>query len=150
MKLEEMEVVELWFTKSKEEVLRSLDTDVKEGLSSQEAEKRLQSFGRNELDVKKKESIVKKVIGQLEDPMIIVLLIAAFLSYVSSGFKDWTDSVIILLIVVINAIISISQENNANKSLEALQKMSAPLAKVIRNKKNGTYRNSDVGPRRYH
>lgn len=122
-------------TKSKEEVLRSLDTDVKEGLSSQEAEKRLQSFGRNELDVKKKESIVKKVIGQLEDPMIIVLLIAAFLSYVSSGFKDWTDSVIILLIVVINAIISISQENNANKSLEALQKMSAPLAKVIRNKK---------------
>ncbi|WP_174784279.1 calcium-translocating P-type ATPase, PMCA-type [Enterococcus sp. VV15] len=130
-----MEVVELWFTKSKEEVLRSLDTDVKEGLSSQEAEKRLQSFGRNELDVKKKESIVKKVIGQLEDPMIIVLLIAAFLSYVSSGFKDWTDSVIILLIVVINAIISISQENNANKSLEALQKMSAPLAKVIRNKK---------------
>lgn len=54
MKLEEMEVVELWFTKSKEEVLRSLDTDVKEGLSSQEAEKRLQSFGRNELDVKKK------------------------------------------------------------------------------------------------
>lgn len=135
MKLEEMEVVELWFTKSKKEVLRSLDTDVKEGLSSQEAEKRLQSFGRNELDVKKKESIVKKVIGQLEDPMIIVLLIAAFLSYVSSGFKDWTDSVIILLIVVINAIISISQENNANKSLEALQKMSAPLAKVIRNKK---------------
>ncbi|MDB1652845.1 calcium-translocating P-type ATPase, PMCA-type [Enterococcus durans] len=130
-----MEIVELWFTKSKEEVLRSLDTDVKEGLSSQEAEKRLQSFGRNELDVKKKESIVKKVIGQLEDPMIIVLLIAAFLSYVSSGFKDWTDSVIILLIVVINAIISISQENNANKSLEALQKMSAPLAKVIRNKK---------------
>ncbi|WP_413120788.1 calcium-translocating P-type ATPase, PMCA-type [Enterococcus durans] len=130
-----MEVVELWFTKSKEEVLRSLDTDIKEGLSSQEAEKRLQSFGRNELDVKKKESIVKKVIGQLEDPMIIVLLIAAFLSYVSSGFKDWTDSVIILLIVVINAIISMSQENNANKSLEALQKMSAPLAKVIRNKK---------------
>lgn len=135
MELEEMEVVELWFTKSKEEVLRSLDTDIKEGLSSQEAEKRLQSFGRNELDVKKKESVVKKVIGQLEDPMIIVLLIAAFLSYVSSGFKDWTDSVIILLIVVINAIISISQENNANKSLEALQKMSAPLAKVIRNKK---------------
>ena len=76
MELEEMEVVELWFTKSKEEVLRSLDTDIKEGLSSQEAEKRLQSFGRNELDVKKKESIVKKVIGQLEDPMIIVLSVS--------------------------------------------------------------------------
>lgn len=127
--------MDLWFTKSKEEVLRSLDTSAAAGLSSQEGEKRLQSFGRNELEVKKKESLLKKVIGQLEDPMIIVLLIAAFLSYVSSGFEDWIDSVIILLIVVINAIISISQENNANKSLEALQKMSAPLAKVIRNGK---------------
>ncbi|RGC44163.1 calcium-translocating P-type ATPase, PMCA-type [Enterococcus gallinarum] len=130
-----MNTVDLWFTKSKEEVLRSLDTNAAAGLSSQEVEKRLQSFGRNELEVKKKESLLKKVIGQLEDPMIIVLLIAAFLSYVSSGFEDWIDSVIILLIVVINAIISISQENNANKSLEALQKMSAPLAKVIRNGK---------------
>lgn len=125
----------LWFAKSQEEVLNSLDTNVEEGLSSQEVEKRLQSFGRNELEVKKQESLLKKVLGQLEDPMIIVLLIAAFLSYVSSGFEDWIDSVIILLIVVINAIISISQENNASKSLEALQKMSAPLAKVIRNGK---------------
>ncbi len=125
----------LWFAKSQEEVLNSLDTNVEEGLSSQEVEKRLQSFGRNELEVKKQESLLKKVLGQLEDPMIIVLLTAAFLSYVSSGFEDWIDSVIILLIVVINAIISISQENNASKSLEALQKMSAPLAKVIRNGK---------------
>lgn len=125
----------LWFAKSQEEVLSSLDTNIEEGLSSQEVEKRLQSFGRNELEVKKQESLLKKVLGQLEDPMIIVLLIAAFLSYVSSGFEDWIDSVIILLIVVINAIISISQENNASKSLEALQKMSAPLAKVIRNGK---------------
>ncbi|MDT2744639.1 calcium-translocating P-type ATPase, PMCA-type [Enterococcus asini] len=130
-----MDTVALWFAKSQEEVLSSLDTNVEEGLSSQEVEKRLQSFGRNELEVKKQESLLKKVLGQLEDPMIIVLLIAAFLSYVSSGFEDWIDSVIILLIVVINAIISISQENNASKSLEALQKMSAPLAKVIRNGK---------------
>lgn len=130
-----MAIVDLWYDKSKEEVLHSLDTDIQKGLSSKEAEKRLEKFGRNELEVKKKESLLKKVIGQLEDPMIIVLLIAAFLSYVSSGFSDWIDSIIILLIVVINAIISISQENNANKSLEALQKMSAPLAKVIRNGK---------------
>ncbi|KPG74218.1 calcium-translocating P-type ATPase, PMCA-type [Enterococcus sp. RIT-PI-f] len=122
----------LWFAKSKEDVLQALDTDQQQGLSKQEVEKRLQSFGHNALDVQKKESLLKKVIGQLKDPMIIVLLIAAFLSYVSSGFEDWVESVIILLIVVINAIISISQENNASKSLEALQKMSAPLAKVIR------------------
>src|SRR5699024_1842301 len=87
------------------------------------------------LEEQEKESIFMKVLGQLKDPMIIVLLIAAVLSYVSSGFQDWVEPVIILLIVVVNAIISISQENNADKSLEALQKMSAPLAKVIRNGK---------------
>lgn len=125
----------LWYHDTKDEVLESLDTDVTKGLSSAEVEKRLQSFGKNELEAQKKESMLKKVIGQLEDPMIIVLLIAAVLSYVSSGFEDWVDSVIILLIVVVNAIISISQENNASKSLEALQKMSAPLAKVTRNGK---------------
>lgn len=125
----------LWYHDSKEEVMKNLSTDMKEGLSSQEAEKRLQTFGKNELEAQQKESMFKKILGQLKDPMIIVLLIAAILSYVSSGFEDWVDSVIILLIVIINAIISISQENNANKSLEALRKMSAPLAKVIRNGK---------------
>lgn len=127
--------MDLWFTQRKEEVLRALDTNEKTGLSTQEAQQRLQSFGRNELEAKKGDSLLKKVIDQLKDPMIIVLLIAAFLSYAASGFEDWIESVIILLIVVINAIISISQENNANKSLEALQKMSAPLAKVIRDGK---------------
>ena len=124
-----------WYHDTKEEVLKSLDTDVENGLTEAEVEKRLQSFGSNELEEQEKESIFMKVLGQLKDPMIIVLLIAAVLSYVSSGFKDWVEPVIILLIVVVNAIISISQENNADKSLEALQKMSAPLAKVIRNGK---------------
>ncbi len=125
----------LWFHETKEEVIRSLDTDGTQGLSQAEVEKRLQSFGKNELEAQKKESIWMKVLGQLKDPMIIVLLIAAFLSFVSSGFKDWVEPVIILLIVVVNAIISISQENNADKALDALQKMSAPLAKVIRDGK---------------
>lgn len=127
-----MHVLELWYNKPKEEVLKTLDTDPKVGLSAKEVNSRLESYGKNELEAKKEESLVKKVIDQLKDPMIIVLLIAAFLSYVSSGFTDWIESVIILLIVVINAIISISQENNASKSLEALKKMSAPLAKVLR------------------
>ncbi|HIY56997.1 MAG TPA: HAD-IC family P-type ATPase, partial [Candidatus Tetragenococcus pullicola] len=124
-----------WYHDTKEEVLKSLDTDVENGLSEAEVNKRLESFGSNELEEQEKESIFMKVLGQLKDPMIIVLLIAAVLSYVSSGFQDWVEPVIILLIVVVNAIISISQENNADKSLEALQKMSAPLAKVIRNGK---------------
>jgi len=121
-----------WHNYTKDEVIKSLDTEVTGGLSKSEATKRLTTFGRNELEAQKKESLFAKVIGQLKDPMIIVLLVAAALSYISSGFEDWIDSVIILLIVIVNAIISISQENNANKSLEALQKMSAPLAKVLR------------------
>ncbi|MGO3170806.1 MAG: calcium-translocating P-type ATPase, PMCA-type [Bavariicoccus seileri] len=125
-------MVELWYNKPKEQVLKDLNADPKNGLSKQEVAKRLESYGKNELEAKKEVSLFKKVLEQLKDPMIIVLLIAAFLSYVSSGFTDWIESVIILLIVVVNAIISISQENNANKSLEALKKMSAPLAKVIR------------------
>nr|WP_240470906.1 calcium-translocating P-type ATPase, PMCA-type [Bavariicoccus seileri] len=127
-----MRIVELWYNKPKEQVLKDLNADPKNGLSKQEVAKRLESYGKNELEAKKEVSLFKKVLEQLKDPMIIVLLIAAFLSYVSSGFTDWIESVIILLIVVVNAIISISQENNANKSLEALKKMSAPLAKVIR------------------
>ena len=125
----------LWYHIAKDEVIKTLETDPKNGLTSQDAAKRLESFGKNELEAAKKDSMIKKVFDQLKDPMIIVLLIAAVLSYVSSGFEDWVDSVIILLIVIINAIISISQENNANKSLEALQKMSAPLAKVLRSGK---------------
>lgn len=121
-----------WYHSTKEEVFHTLETDGSQGLSAKEAEKRLQSFGKNELEAQKQDSMFKRVLGQLKDPMIIVLLIAAVLSYVSSGFEDWVDSVIILLIVIVNAIISISQENSANKALEALQKMSAPLAKVIR------------------
>lgn len=130
-----MDILNLWYNDTKEKVIESLDTNVEEGLSEEEVQKRLQSFGKNELEAQKKESLWKKVLGQLKDPMIIVLLIAAILSYVSSGFNDWVEPLIILLIVIVNAIISISQENNADKALDALQKMSAPLAKVKRNGK---------------
>jgi len=130
-----MGILNLWYNDTKEKVIESLDTNVEQGLSEEEVKKRLQSFGENKLEEQKKESMMVKVLGQLKDPMIIVLLIAAVLSYVSSGFQDWVEPLIILLIVVVNAIISISQESNADKALDALQKMSAPLAKVRRNGK---------------
>ena len=122
----------VWHNLTPEQVLEELGTSASAGLSTQEVEERLKSFGTNELESKEQESLVTRFIAQMKDPMIIVLLVAAVLSYVSSGFEDWIESVIILLIVVVNAIISISQEDNANKALEALKKMSAPLAKVIR------------------
>lgn len=121
-----------WYSKTTDEVLKELDVNVQSGLTDVEAKKRLDQYGPNELKSAEKESLLKRFLDQMKDPMIIVLLVAAVLSYASSGFTDWVDSVIILLIVIVNAVISISQEDNAEKALEALRKMSAPLAKVIR------------------
>ena len=123
----------LWFTKYPAETLSELETDQSRGLTSQEAEQRLEKYGPNALEGGKKESLVKRFLNQMKDPMIIVLLAAAVLSLISTGGEDWIEAVIILVIVIVNACISISQESNAEKALEALQKMSAPLAKVIRN-----------------
>ncbi len=124
--------MKVWHTLTEQEVLNELQTNATTGLSAQEGEARLAKYGANELEAAEKESIVKKFLAQMKDPMIIVLLIAAVLSFVSSGFTDWIEPVIILVIVIINAVISVSQEQNAEKALEALRKMSAPLAKVIR------------------
>ncbi len=122
----------VWHSLRSQEVLNELQTNVTTGLSAQEGEARLAKYGPNELEAAKKESTLMKFLAQMKDPMIIVLLIAAVLSFVSSGFTDWIEPVIILVIVIINAVISVSQEENAEKALEALRKMSAPLAKVIR------------------
>jgi len=122
-----------WFCIAQEEVLKDLETNPENGLNSEEAEERLEKYGRNEIESKPGDSLIKRFLDQMKDPMIIVLLVAAVLSFVSSGFTEWVDSVFILAIVILNAIISISQETNAEKALEALRQMSAPLAKVIRN-----------------
>ena len=121
-----------WYHLSEEEVLNELQTNQKNGLTEEESAAQLEKYGPNELEGHKRESMLKRILGQLKDPMIVVLLAAAVVSYVSSGFTDWVEPLIILLIVVVNTVISITQEDNANKALEALQKMSAPLAKVIR------------------
>ena len=123
----------LWHSKTTKEVLDQLNVTAQSGLTDSEAKNRLDKYGSNELKSAEKESLFMRFLDQMKDPMIIVLLIAAVLSFVSSGFTNWVDSVIILLIVIVNAVISISQEDNAEKALEALRKMSAPLAKVIRN-----------------
>ena len=122
-----------WHSKTTKEVLDQLKVTAESGLTDSEVKKRLEQYGPNELKSAEKESLFMRFLDQMKDPMIIVLLVAAVLSFVSSGFTDWVDSVIILLIVIVNAVISISQEDNAEKALEAMRKMSAPLAKVIRN-----------------
>lgn len=126
-----------FFNKSIEDVEKELDTNVQAGLSIDDVFKRREKYGFNELAGKNKESFLLKFLRQFKDFMIIVLIIAALVSaYV--GIKEGegiTDSAIILIVVIMNAIIGVVQENKAEKSLEALQKMSAHSSKVIRESK---------------
>ena len=120
-----------WYAKTPAQTLSELETS-RSGLSPRQGEERLEKYGPNRLAGAAKKPLWARFFDQMRDPMILVLLAAAALSLLSSGGEDWVEAVIILVIVVVNACISISQEDSAEKALEALQKMSAPLAKVVR------------------
>lgn len=132
-----------WYNKDKREVLKELGTSLDRGLSDKEAEIRLQKYGRNELEAQKKKSFLSKLIAQFADFLIIILLVAAGIS-AFVGEKE--DAIVILAIVVINAILGIYQEGKAEKSVEALQKLSAPNAKVIRDGNMLTLPASEIVP----
>ncbi len=121
-----------WHGKTTAQTLTDLGTSRDRGLTAREAERRLEQYGPNELEHRAGESLLVRFLKQMKDPMILVLLAAAALSLWASGFDEWLDSAIILIIVLVNAAISISQENNAQRALEALRKLSAPLARVVR------------------
>lgn len=126
----------MWHSSSVEEIAKNLKTNINIGLPDDEAQKRFERYGPNNLKEKKKESIFVKFIKQFNDFMIITLIIAAIISAVVSklnGEADYIDSIIIVAIVIFNAIMGLVQEQKAEKSLEALKKMSAPNAKVRRN-----------------
>lgn len=126
----------MWHSSSVEEIAKNLKTNINIGLTDDEAQKRFERYGPNNLKEKKKESIFVKFIKQFNDFMIITLIIAAIISAVVSklnGEADYIDSIIIVAIVIFNAIMGLVQEQKAEKSLEALKKMSAPNAKVRRN-----------------
>ena len=125
----------MWETLRKEEVLRKLGTDIRHGLRKDEAEKRQQKYGKNKLKDKPKESFFVRFIKQFNDFMIIILIIASIISAIVSnlqGENDYIDSIIIIAIVVLNAIMGVVQEAKAEKSIEALQEMTPPKAKVTR------------------
>ncbi len=131
----------MWHTLSADEVRKKLNTDVYKGLTDKEVLKLRKKYGYNKLDEKKRESIFFKFISQFKDFMIIILLIAALVSAIVSyfeGTKEYTDSIIIVVIVVINALIGVIQESKAEKSLEALKKLSSPTSRVLRNGKTIT------------
>lgn len=134
---------------TREDCARKLDTDLHAGLSVQEAEKRRAQFGANELEPPKKKSLLLRFLAQFSDFMIIVLLIAAGISFATSYIQhndDYIDSIIILVIVVLNAVIGLIQESRAEKAIEALQKLSSPKARVIRSGKELEIDAADVVP----
>lgn len=125
----------MWSTMPLGEVVRKLNTDLNTGLREEQAIKIREKSGENKLIESKKESVFVKFIKQFNDFMIIILIIAALISAVMAyveGTGDYLDSIIIIFIVVLNAIMGVIQEAKAEKSLEALKKMSAPTAKVKR------------------
>ena len=128
----------MWHDKSTEEVERRLKTNTKIGLAEKDVEKRRLEFGENKLEGKKKESFFIKFIKQFNDFMIIILIIASIVSAVVSkiqGENDYIDSIIIIAIVILNAIMGIVQEERAEKSIESLKKLTPKMAKVLRDGK---------------
>ena len=120
-----------WHSKPAAQVMKELESRPG-GLTEREAAQRLEKYGPNQLAQPDPPSLFARILGQLKDPMILVLLAAAGLSLAASGGEDWLDGVIILVIVVVNGIISITQEDHAQQALEELQRMASPQAGVLR------------------
>lgn len=124
-----------WQCLTKAECEKRLSTSARNGLSVREAKNRLKEYGKNELEPPKKKSLLRRFLAQFSDFMVIVLLIAAGISFMTSYLQkddDYIDAIIILAIVVINAITGLVQESRAEKAIEALKKMSSPHARVVR------------------
>ena len=139
----------MWHTKNIKEIEKELRTNIKTGLGDKDVQIRQDEFGKNKIEEGKKESLLVKFLNQFKDFMIIILIIAAIISAVVSyleGTGDYFDSIIIIAIVIFNGIMGLIQEAKAEKSIEALKKMSAPVAKVKRNGKALTVNGEDIVP----
>ena len=124
-----------WHNMTKEAIITELGSNTENGLSKKEVLRRQKTYGLNILEAKKKKNIILRFLSQFSDFMIITLICAAIVSFFVSlmhGEVDFVDPIIILLIITLNAILGVLQETKAERSLEALQKMSAPTALVLR------------------
>ena len=137
-----------WFNESAEETCKILETNFNNGLNVEEVSERQKKYGLNELEAKKKKTLFQKFLEQFKDFMIIVLIISAIISGIIGVIEGEgiTDTLIILVVVIVNAIIGVMQENKAEKSLEALQKLSSHVAKVVRNGKLQVVQSRELVP----
>ena len=136
-----------YYTQSPEEALRALSSTA-DGLSSAEAASRLAQHGPNKLAEGKKTPVWRRLLGQLADPMIIILLCAAAVSAVTAALsgESFADVIIILAVVCLNAVLGVYQESKAEKAIEALQQMTAATSKVLRGGRQVTLKSEQLVP----
>ncbi|WP_243112576.1 MULTISPECIES: calcium-translocating P-type ATPase, PMCA-type [Acutalibacteraceae] len=127
-----------WQSLTKEDCAEKLKTSLRKGLTPPQAAERLREYGNNELTRPKRKSLFLRFVAQLSDFMVIILLIAAGVSFVTSWLQrdsDYIDAIIILIIVAVDAVTGLIQESRAERAIEALQRLSSPKARVIRSGK---------------
>ncbi len=130
-----------------EEVLKEQKSS-EDGLSSGEAEARLDKYGKNELEKGKKDSLFKRFMKELSDPMIIILIVAAVISGITAFYEgeSFADVIIIMAVVIINAVLGVFQESKAEAAIEALQEIAAATSKVLRDGKQVTLKSDELVP----
>ena len=130
-----------------EEVLKEQQSS-EDGLSSGEAEARLDKYGKNELEKGKKDSLFKRFMKELSDPMIIILIVAAVISGITAFYEgeSFADVIIIMAVVIINAVLGVFQESKAEAAIEALQEIAAATSKVLRDGKQVTLKSDELVP----
>ncbi len=135
------------YLSSIQDVLQRHDT-TEAGLSTREAEARIERYGKNKLKEGQKEPLLKRFLGELTDPMIIILIVAAAISGVTAWYEgeSFTDVIIILAVVVINAVLGVVQESKAEAAIAALQEIAAATSKVMRDGKIVTLKSEDLVP----
>lgn len=131
-----------YYTLAEDEVVGLLNGS-RNGLTEAEALKRLEEYGRNELTEARRRTVFEKFLQQFKDVMVLILIAAAAISLFMG---ERTDSLIILAIVIINAVMGVVQESKAEKALEALKSMSKPYAKVKRDGRVNTISSSEIVP----
>ncbi len=135
------------YLQSKEDVIEQVGS-AHDGLSSSEAAARLEKNGKNKLAEGKKDSLIKKFLKQLADPMIIILIVAAVVSAITATVggegEGYADVIIIMFVVIVNAVLGVYQESKAEKAIEALQEIAAATSKIIRDGKLINVRSEDI------
>lgn len=143
-------------TQKLQDIVNEFNSDTLNGLNSKQVEENRKKYGENKLEGKKKKSIFVKFLSQFKDVMVIILIIAAVVSFGIaiyenvkhnwSNKKEFIEPCVILFTIVVNAILGTIQESKAEKALEALKKISSPYIKVLRENKSITIKTEELVP----